>query len=162
MPIEGPYAPSPGQTDATKVASIEASKGGDGVMHRGLPVVVLWTKGRRSAAVRKVPLIRVRDGDRYAVVGSFGGSPAHPMWFPNLMADPLVTLQHGADIGDFLAHVATGEERTRWWRIAAEVFPDYDRYQGLVAREIPLVVLEPVQSAQSPQSRRQPGGSISG
>ncbi len=144
MPIEGLYAPSPRKADATKVEEIEVSGGVDGVLHRGLPVVVLWTRGRRSGAVRKVPLMRVRDGDSYAVVGSFGGSPAHPKWFLNLMDDPRVTVQDGADIADYRARFAIGDERTRWWAIAVAVFPDYDRYQSLVEREIPVVVLDPV------------------
>jgi len=141
--LEGHYESSPREVDSEKVAAIESSGGQDGTLHRGLPVIVLWTRGRRTGAVRKVPLMRVMHDGSYAVVASFGGSPTHPIWFHNLEEDPRVTVQDGPVRGDYLAHVATGDERALWWALAAAVFPDYDRYQVLVEREIPLVVLDP-------------------
>jgi hypothetical protein len=38
--------------------------------------------------------------------------------------------------------VAEGEERSRLWRLMAEVWPDYDAYQERTEREIPIVLLE--------------------
>jgi len=143
MPIEGRYQPSSREYDAGKVAVIESSGGVDGVEHRGLPVVVLWTRGRRTGSIRKVPLMRVERGGSFAVVASFGGSEKHPVWFLNLLEHRVVTVQDGGHIADYRAHVASGEERVVWWALAASIFPDYDRYQGLVEREIPLVVLDP-------------------
>ena len=106
--------------------------------------MILWTKGRHSGKVRKTPLMRVRDGDRYAVIASLGGAPSHPVWFHNLTADPHVTLQDGAEVRDYVAHVAEGDERTTWWRHAVEAWPAYDDYQASTDRVIPVVVLDPV------------------
>ncbi len=39
---------------------------------------------------------------------------------------------------------AAGEERSRLWRLATGVWPDYDLYQEKTDREIPVVVIEPV------------------
>ena len=146
MPIEGTYEPSPYARAANQVEEFEASGGREGNLNRGVPVIILWTRGRSSGAVRKTPLMRVRDGDRYAVVASMGGAPQHPVWYGNLLADPHVSLQDGGDLHDYVARVATGDEKAQWWRKAVEVWPDYDAYQAKTDREIPLVILEPVSS----------------
>jgi F420H(2)-dependent quinone reductase len=36
---------------------------------------------------------------------------------------------------------ASGEERQRLWRLMADRWPEYDRYQRRTRREIPVVVL---------------------
>jgi deazaflavin-dependent oxidoreductase (nitroreductase family) len=87
--------------------------------------------------------MRVKDGDRYAVVASMGGAPQHPVWYLNLVADPKVSLQDGPDLKDYTAHVASGDEKALWWKTATAVWPDYDNYQASTDRQIPLVILEP-------------------
>lgn len=146
MPLEGPYEPSSNEFAAKQVAQYEASGGQEGNTMRGVPVVILWTRGRSTGAVRKSPLMRVRDGDRYAVVASMGGAPEHPVWYGNLVADPNVSLQDGATVRDYVARTATAEEKAEWWPKATAVWPDYDDYQRKTEREIPLVILEPVAS----------------
>jgi deazaflavin-dependent oxidoreductase (nitroreductase family) len=143
MPIEGTYEPSPWQPIADQVALYESTGGREGAELQGKPCVILWTRGRHSGSIRKTPLMRVRDGDRYAVVASLGGSPKHPVWYLNLLSDPTATLQDGADLRDYVARVASGDEKAQWWNKATEAWPDYDNYQAKTEREIPLVVLEP-------------------
>jgi deazaflavin-dependent oxidoreductase (nitroreductase family) len=87
--------------------------------------------------------MRVKDGDRYAVVASLGGAPKNPVWYWNIAADPHVSLQDGPELRDYVAHEASGEEKKQWWSTATEVWPDYDNYQSKTDREIPLFVLEP-------------------
>jgi deazaflavin-dependent oxidoreductase (nitroreductase family) len=72
-----------------------------------------------------------------------GGAPKHPVWYLNLVADPNVTLQDGPDIREYVARVATADERAEWWKRATVVWPDFDTYQASTDREIPLVILEP-------------------
>jgi deazaflavin-dependent oxidoreductase (nitroreductase family) len=108
------------------------------------PCVILWTRGRRSGNVRKSPLMRVADGDRYAVVASLGGAPKHPVWYLNLLDDPNVSLQDGDQVRDYTARVATGDEKREWWAKATEVWPAYDEYQAKTDREIPVVILDPI------------------
>jgi deazaflavin-dependent oxidoreductase (nitroreductase family) len=111
MPLEGAYEPSPWEPVAEQVRRYEESGGTEGTELQGKPCIILWTKGRHSGKVRKTPLMRVRDGDRYAVVASLGGAPSHPVWFHNITADPHVTLQDGPEVCDYVAHVAEGDER---------------------------------------------------
>jgi len=144
MPLEGPYEPSAWTPIADQVRRYEQTGGREGAELEGRPCIILWTRGRHSGAVRKTPLMRVRDGDRYAVVASMGGAPSHPVWYLNLVADPHVSLQDGAELKDYVAREATGDEKTRWWRIATATWPAYDTYQASTERQIPLVVLDPV------------------
>src|SRR2546421_12975703 len=144
MPIQGTYERSPWDWVADQVELYEKTGGKEGAELTGQPCVILWTKGRNSGAVRKSPLMRIKDGDRYAVVASMGGAPKHPVWYHNVVADPHVSLQDGAELRDYTARVAEGEEKKEWWSKATEVWPDYDGYQAKTDRQIPLIILEPV------------------
>ena len=143
MPLEGPYEPSAWAPIAEQVKLFEETDGREGNTLNDQPCIVLWTRGRHSGAVRKSPLMRVTDGTRYAVVASMGGAPKHPVWYLNLVADPHVSLQDGADLRDYTARTVEGDERDEWWARATAVWPDYDGYQTKTDRVIPVVVLDP-------------------
>lgn len=147
MPLQGTYEPSPSQYAADQVRQYEESGGQEGNTMRGVPVIILWTRGRSSGSVRKSPLMRINDGDRYAVVASKGGAPDHPAWYANMVADAHVSLQDGPEVRDYVAREVTGDEKAEWWAKATAVWPDYDAYQEKTDREIPLLVLEPAESA---------------
>ena len=95
MPLEGHYEPATWSVAADQVALYESSGGTEGTVLNGAVCVVLWTRGRSTGHVRKSPVIRVTDGERYAVLGSMGGAPKDPSWVGNIAADPHVTLQDG-------------------------------------------------------------------
>jgi len=124
------------------VCCFEESGGAEGNEIEGKPCIILWTRGRPTGTVRKTPLMRVTDGERYAVVASLGGAPKHPVWFLNIEADPLVSLHDGAQLHDFTARVVKGDEKAAWWARATEVWPAYDGYQAATDRSIPVVVLD--------------------
>ena len=121
----------------------ESSGGTDGADMRGMPVVVLTTRGAKSDKLRKTPLMRVEHDGLYAVVASLGGAPKHPVWYYNLLADPPVELQDGPAKLDLVARELTGDEKSVWWDRAVAAFPDYADYQRATTREIPVFVLEP-------------------
>lgn len=107
------------------------------------PHLLLTTTGRKSGRLITLPLIYGRDGDNYIVVASKGGAPVHPAWYLNLVAKPAVGVQVAEKKFRAVARAASGEERKRLWRMMADIYPPYDDYQKLTAREIPIVVLEP-------------------
>jgi deazaflavin-dependent oxidoreductase (nitroreductase family) len=111
---------------------------------RGTTILLLTTTGRTSGERRTVPLIYAADGDRYVIVASKGGAPAHPGWYLNLDKTPEVELQVADEVFRARARTATGEERARLWARMNEVWPDYDSYAKRTGREIPVVVLERV------------------
>ena len=88
--------------------------------------------------------MRVEHNGTYAVVGSMGGAPRHPVWYYNLTRNPHVELQDGPIKRDYLAHEATGDEKAVWWKRAVEAWPDYANYQTRTTRQIPVFVLEPM------------------
>ena len=144
MTLEGTYEPSPWAWVADQIALYESSGGTEGTLLDGKPCVILWTRGRQSGVIRKTALMRVSDdAGRYAVVASMGGAPKHPLWYLNVLADPQVSLQDGAEVHDYAARVVEGDEKAAWWKRATAVWPAYDDYQAKTDRAIPLIVLEP-------------------
>jgi deazaflavin-dependent oxidoreductase (nitroreductase family) len=142
--VEEQYEPSPNDFAADHVTRYEESGGADGGVMSGAPIVVLHTTGRKTGALRKSPLIKVTDGDSYVVIASQGGAPGHPSWYLNLVAEPRVRIQDGDRTVDALASTAEGDERSRLWKAATAVWPDYDNYQLKTARQIPVVVIQPI------------------
>ncbi|MCX4736434.1 nitroreductase family deazaflavin-dependent oxidoreductase [Streptomyces sp. NBC_01363] len=147
MPLQGEYEPSPAQWVRDQVELFESSGGTEGTMMRGLPVIILTTRGAKSGKIRKTPLMRVEHDGAYAVVASQGGAPKHPVWYHNIVADPRVELQDGPVRQDMNAREATGDEKGLWWQRAVEAFPDYADYQRKTDRQIPVFVLEPATEA---------------
>jgi len=144
MPLDGEYEPSPQEWVRKQVEEYEGSGGTRGTTMRGMPVVVLSTKGARSGKVRKTPLMRVEHDGVYAVVASLGGAPKHPVWYFNVKANPVVELRDGPVVREMTAREVTGEEKQPWWERAVAAYPDYADYQRKTDREIPVFVLEPV------------------
>lgn len=126
---------------AKHINSYVESGGRRGHQRWGVTNLLLTTRGRRSGKLRRTALIYGVDGGRYVLVASNGGSAGHPAWYLNLAADPRVRVQVGAETFEATASIATGEERERLWRLMADQWPDYDRYQRKTAREIPVVIL---------------------
>jgi deazaflavin-dependent oxidoreductase (nitroreductase family) len=143
MTFEGDYEPSPWGPVADQVALYERTGGREGAEFMGGPCVILTTVGARTGKVRKSPLIRVTDGERYVVVGSLGGAPSHPQWVHNLRAVPRARLQDGATVGEYAVREVEGDERAAWWALATAAWPDYDGYQQATDRVIPVFVLDP-------------------
>jgi F420H(2)-dependent quinone reductase len=109
----------------------------------GAPVLTLTTPGRKSGQPRTMPLLYVRDGDRYVVIASKAGSPTNPDWFENLMANGGGTVQVGEHSDEVTPEVVTGPERERLWAEAARIYPPYNDYAKKTTREIPVVALKP-------------------
>jgi deazaflavin-dependent oxidoreductase (nitroreductase family) len=145
VPLTGEYEPSPEAWVREQVEKYEASGGKEAGDLRGMPVIVLTTKGAKSGKLRKQALMRVEHEGSYAAVASLGGSPKNPVWYHNLKANPLAELQDGAVKKDYLAREVTGEEKALWWERSVAAYPDYADYQLKTDREIPVFVLEPVE-----------------
>jgi deazaflavin-dependent oxidoreductase (nitroreductase family) len=143
MPLQGEYEPSASEQARKQVEEYEGSGGTEGTTMQGLPVVILTTLGAKSGKLRKTPLMRVADGDEYAVVASLGGAPKHPVWYYNIKAHPEVELQDGPVKRDMVAREVTGAEKARWWDTALKAYPPYADYQKNTDREIPVFVLSP-------------------
>ncbi len=139
----GPGGRPPGWQQAHARRYIDTD-GKDGHVWEGVTTLLLTTTGRRSGLSRTTPLIYGRAGDRYLIVASRGGAPAHPSWYDNLVAQPIVQVQVMADRFKARARAATAAERPALWKTMTAIWPAYDEYQQRTAREIPVVILERV------------------
>jgi deazaflavin-dependent oxidoreductase (nitroreductase family) len=106
------------------------------------PILLLTTTGRRTGALRTTPLLYLRDGERLAIVASFGGHPRHPAWYLNLRANPEVGIDVGRERFSALARTATADERELLWPKVVDLYAGYHDYQLKTTRTIPVVVLE--------------------
>jgi len=117
--------------------------GREGHEWRGVPTLLLTTRGRKSGKLRRTALIYGKDGEgRYLLVASKGGAPEHPSWYLNLAAHPEVEVQVGADKFAARARTADAREKPRLWQLMTSIWPDYDGYQKKTGRDIPVVIVE--------------------
>jgi F420H(2)-dependent quinone reductase len=109
------------------------------------PILLLNTVGRKTGRKRTTPLLYVMDGEDFVIIASKGGAVTHPAWYLNLRANPDATVEIGDREVQVEAGVADPEEKARLWEKMVEMYPTYDDYQRKTEREIPLLVLRPVE-----------------
>lgn len=144
------YIPSPVAWVREQVELYESSGGTKGTTLRdtGLPVIIVTNSGNKSGAIRKTPLMRVKDGANYVLVGSMGGAPKNPVWVYNLRANPDVEIRDETQVWHMRVREVTDEaERARLWELSVAAFPPYAQYQERTSRKIPVFLAEPVQGA---------------
>jgi deazaflavin-dependent oxidoreductase (nitroreductase family) len=147
MTPNGNYEPSPAQWVREQVEEYERSGGqrANTLRDTGMPIVIVTTKGNRSGAVRKSPVMRVEHNGAYALVASKGGAPTHPQWYHNLIVAPVdVQLQDGPVPVDVEVREVSGDERAEWWVRAVAAYPPYAEYQEKTDHIIPVLVATPV------------------
>lgn len=121
---------------------------GDGSITRGFfagrQVLLLTTTGAKSGETRTTPLVYSRDGDKLVIVASKGGSPTHPAWYHNVLADPMVTVEAAGDKWQARATVVQDpSERRRLYDQHAELHASFSEYEARTeGRVIPVILLE--------------------
>jgi deazaflavin-dependent oxidoreductase (nitroreductase family) len=133
---------SPTDWVAQHIRRYVETDGREGQLWRGVNTLLLTTCGRKSGKRRRTALIYGVDGDCLVLVASRGGHKNHPSWYLNLVENPEVEVQVGADKFSARAHTASPEEKARLWPLMTSIWPAYDDYQARTEREIPVVVLE--------------------
>jgi deazaflavin-dependent oxidoreductase (nitroreductase family) len=115
-----------------------------GYSEMSVPSLLLTTTGRKSGEKLIFPLFYGETGNSYIIVASKGGAPDHPSWYKNLVANPEVEVQVGTKKLKAKARTVTGEERARLWQEALKFWPPYADYEKKTERQIPVVVLDPI------------------
>lgn len=118
------------------------SNGRVGGSMRGLPVLILTTKGKQTGLLRTKALMYLPYGKDFVVIASNLGKENHPGWWVNLMAEPNASVQIGDSQYAVHAREALGEERETLWKALAEKSSDYEGYRAWTSRRIPVVILE--------------------
>lgn len=135
-------APAPDWNRAT-IEEFRANGGKVGGRWEGRPLLLLTTTGERTGRPHTTPAVYLREGDRIFVFASKGGSPRHPQWYRNLVANPEVTVELGSETYRARAVTLTGAARDVIYRRQVEVAPQFGEYQRQVegVRVIPVVEL---------------------
>lgn len=126
------------------IEEFRANQGHVGGAFEGASMLLLHSRGARTARERVNPLVYLPDGDRFVVFGSKGGAPTHPDWYHNLVANPDVEIEVGAqtipvraiEIQDDAERDALYARQVERWRSFAE----YPAKSG--GRRIPVIALE--------------------
>ena len=114
------YIPSPKDWVREQVELYESSGGTKGTTLRdtGLPVVIVTHIGNKTGAVRKTPLMRVKDRSNYVLIGSVGGAPNDPVWVHNLRVNPDVEIRDETVVSPMrVREVKDESERSRLWKL---------------------------------------------
>jgi F420H(2)-dependent quinone reductase len=127
------------------VAAYRATEGKIGGRMMNSPVLLLLTTGRKSGKERTTPLLYLRDGVNYIMVASNGGTAGDPAWWLNLQRDPEAIVEVGGSRLRVRAEEVKGEQKRRLWRRLVEMYPLYESYQRRTDREIPVILLRPVE-----------------
>jgi F420H(2)-dependent quinone reductase len=139
------YVPSPRNWVREQVELYESSGGTKGttLLDTGLPVVIVTHRGNKTGEIRKTPLMRVKDGNNYVLVGSQGGAPKDPAWTHNLRANPDIELRDETTVRPMrVREVKDAAERGRLWKLAVAAYPPYAEYQTRTKRQIPVFIAE--------------------
>lgn len=127
------------------IEEFRANGGKVGGPFAGLPMLLLHTTGARTGRERVNPLAYQALDNGYAVFASKGGAPTNPDWFYNLLANPRVRAEIGTRTVALTARVADGQARERIWTEQKRTRPGFADYEQKTTRQIPVVILEPVQ-----------------
>lgn len=142
MTAEPTITDSPSEWVADHIRQYVETNGEEGHIWRGVPTLLLTVTGRKSGSLRRTALIYGRFGNDYVIVASKGGHPSHPLWYENIVANNVTTLQVGSEV--FRANAQTmaeGVDRENAWSTMVGIWPDFANYQIKTERRIPVVRL---------------------
>lgn len=94
----------------------------------GFPLLLLVAKGAKTGKSRTSPLVYVRDGDDFLVVGTNFGTEHHPAWTANLAKHPAAQIAIGKDTLPVHAEQVGDATFERIWPQFTAVYPGYDVY----------------------------------
>jgi len=115
----------------------------------GVPNIMLTSTGAHTGRHRTVPLVGIDVAGGVAIVGTRFGSPHHPGWYHNLLADPRAVMVRRDEAVDVVARpVVPGAEYDAIMSAADRVYSGFPAYRRRIsARTIPVFVLQPVPAA---------------
>jgi deazaflavin-dependent oxidoreductase (nitroreductase family) len=131
------------------IKEFRANRGRVGGMWTDTTLMLIHHIGARSGVERVTPVACSPQGEgRFAIWAANGGSPNHPNWYYNLRANPLVTVEVGAQTFTVLAEELGGAARAELWpKLVAEWpkpvegSPDLGAAQAGSARQFPVFLL---------------------
>lgn len=131
----------PSDWNAKVIEEFRANEGN--VASFGGPLLLLHTTGAKTGREHVTPVMYREVDGGYAVFASFAGQPRNPAWFHNLVANPEVQAEVGAQTLRLRARITDDTERAPIWAAHKAEFPGFADYESKTTRQIPVVILEP-------------------
>lgn len=115
----------------------------------GSPVAILTVIGRKTGAVRKIPLLYLQHDDNVIMTASKGGMSTLPIWYHNVVAADTVDIQIGKEKKTYRMQEANEEEEEILWPLLEDMYSDYKEYRARTEdiRRIPVLIFSPVTAA---------------
>lgn len=132
---------TPNNWNQAIIDEFRANAGKVGGNFAGMTLLLLHTIGAKSGQERVNPVAYTADGDRLVIFASKAGAPTHPDWYFNLLKNPLVTVEVGAEQFQVTAAAAAEPERTRLFDQMVARSPGFADYQRKTSRVIPAIIL---------------------
>ena len=124
---------------------IDEFRANGGVVSQVYPdstLVLVTMRGARSGREMTLPLEFLEIDGVVHVYATRGGSPRHPAWYFNLLANPDVTVEQGTQRYRARARELHGAERDAAWRALVETKPRFAEYERTTDRVFPVFALE--------------------
>jgi deazaflavin-dependent oxidoreductase (nitroreductase family) len=108
-------------------------------------MILLYTMGRKSGEIRRIPIVALREDGGWYVMASMGGAPTHPSWYLNLSAEPNVWVRDKAELVAAEATTVSDADRPDVFDRFTARFPFFREYEEKTKghRVIPVVRITP-------------------
>ncbi|CAN5393873.1 nitroreductase family deazaflavin-dependent oxidoreductase [soil metagenome] len=126
------------------IDEFRANAGVVGGVFEGATMILIHSIGAKSGQERVIPLVTEPDGDNYVLIASKGGAPTNPDWYYNLVANPVIEVEVGAETFKVRAVEAHGAERDRLFKVVADIRTGFWDYEKMTDRVIPVFSLQRV------------------
>ena len=118
------------------IEEFRANEGGSAATSRGRRSFCSTRPGPKSGEERVHPMMYQDLGDgSVAVFASKAGAPDNRAWFHNIVANPDVSAEIGADTRTFRARNAAGDDAERIWTKQKADYPGFADYETKTARD---------------------------
>src|SRR5215831_20897595 len=95
------------------IEEFRANKGKVGGYFAGMNLLLLHSKGAKSGMERINPVAYFVDDNRYVIIASKSGADTNPDWYYNLLTNPDVSVEVGAEQFQASAKATSEPERTK-------------------------------------------------
>jgi deazaflavin-dependent oxidoreductase (nitroreductase family) len=118
--------------------------GQDSGGHRFTATLLLRYPGRKSGRTITTPLVYGSIGGEVVIAAS-RGPDVPPAWYLNVVASKEVSFQIGGQAFRASWREPGSAESEAVWRFMESVFPPYRKIRAAANRDIPLVMLQPIE-----------------
>jgi deazaflavin-dependent oxidoreductase (nitroreductase family) len=129
------------------IEEFRATGGRVGGPFEGASLALLTSVGARTGRPRTSPLALLMIDGTPVVVASAMGADKNPDWYHNIRANPVVTVETGAETYEAVAAAPAGAERDALFARVVEQDPGFGDYQQKTTRRIPVVTLTRIGAA---------------